>query len=116
MLAMIPLPLWLLTGSLLLAGLLGAGLVWHRRVAPLAQTLTRLRNEHRQLHGALLLLRAEVGHAVRAHYDEGLNQAIRHADHVVMALPLFRDLPTVHATTTNRPTESSQPTPHTVPS
>ena len=116
MLVLISLPLWLLAGSLLLAGLLGAGLVWHRRVAPLDQTLTRLRNEHRQLHGALLLLRAEAGHAVRAHYDEGLNQAIRHADRVVMTLPLFRDLPTVQATTTNKPTESSQPTPHTVPS
>lgn len=98
------LPLWLLAGIILLAALIGAGLLWYGHVTHLTQTLTRLRDEHRQLHGALLVLRVEAGHAVRGHYDDGLNTAIRQADHVVMALPRFTD--TANQDTSSRTTSA----------
>lgn len=82
------LPLWILALGLVLCILFGAGLVWRSAVIPLTtQTIPRLRHERHQLYTTLLSLRSEAGHAVRAHYDEGLNTALRHADHVVFALP-----------------------------
>lgn len=47
MLMMTPLtiPLWLLISSLLLAGLIGAGCLWHGHVARFTQTLTPM-NTH----------------------------------------------------------------------
>lgn len=115
MLMMTPLtiPLWLLISSLLLAGLIGAGCLWHGHVARFTQTLTRLGKEHHQLHGTLLVLRAEAGHAVRAHYDEGLNNAIRQADRIVMTLPLFKDRPNGNDSPMNTHTGSSLKTVHT---
>lgn len=81
------LPLWGLVLSLLLSLLLGAGLVWRLAVVPVTTLrLPRLHNEHCQLYDALLELRYEAGHAVRAHYDEGLHRALRTADHAVFAI------------------------------